>query len=122
MYDAPLRQDVDVIGYGQSKAEALFGEEDGHALGLQLVDEVLHLTDDEWRQSLRGLVQDQQRWVADQPSATGEHLLLAAAELGATMPLPLAQTREQLHDSRGGPGPAMAEWSLRNLQVLAHRE
>ena len=56
------------------------------------------LLDDHRRQPLGRLVEQQQPRAGAQDAADGQHLLLAARELGPLAAQPLAQVREQLED------------------------
>ena len=66
--------------------------------GLEPPDRRADLLDDDRGQPLGRLVQQQQAGAGAQDAADGQHLLLAAGELGALAPPPLPQVREQLED------------------------
>src|SRR5260370_15697029 len=61
------------------------------------------LLDDDWRQTLGRLVQQQHFWVQRQRPADCQHLLLAAGELVAEIIATLPQAREHLVDFRHFP-------------------
>ena len=73
------------------------------------------------REALGGLVHDQELRVQHQRAADREHLLLAAGELRAAVPLSLGEAREELVDARGAPA-VTAVPSGDHAQVLVDAE
>jgi hypothetical protein len=103
MNDLAVVEHVDVIGDFQAHPHVLLDEKDRDALVAHPGDDAEDLADDERRQALRRLVEDQEFRVEQQGAADRQHLLLAARELAAAIAAPLGETREKLIDARHGP-------------------
>ena len=119
--DAPVHHHRDAARDRCRHAEVLLDEQhrDGAFLG-QPRQHLDDLVDDDRRQPLGRLVHHQQARIAQEAAADGQHLLLAAGELGAAVAPALGQAREGLVDALDGPGPlgAFAD----QAQMLVHRE
>src|SRR5262245_9532986 len=87
------------IGDAGSEAQALLDEDDGEAFLLETTNRVTDLLHDDRRQTFGRLVEQQQARAGAQDAPDGQHLLLAAGELGALARETLAQVGEQLEDS-----------------------
>ena len=74
--------------------------------------------DDDGREPLERLVHEQQRRVAHQRPADGEHLLLAAGDLVAPVAAPLRELRKKIVDALEAP----AAWTRGDGEVLLDRE
>ncbi len=97
---AAVLHDVVAVGDGRGEAEILLDQQDGEALLLQRADGLADLLDDDGRQPLGRLVEQQQPRAGAQDAADRQHLLLAAGELGALAGAePLLQIGEQLEDA-----------------------
>src|SRR5918997_5561435 len=96
-------QDVAAGGDLEGDVRVLLDEEDGGALGVDLLDDVEDALDEDGSQAHRGLVEEQELGAAHQGAPDGEHLLLppahrsgllldallqAARELGQAVPVP----------------------------------
>src|SRR5512145_754235 len=118
--DAAVLDDVVAVGDLLREAEILLDEQNGEAFLLELGDGAPDLIDDHRREALGRLVQQEQARAGAQDAADGEHLLLAAGELGALASQPLAQVGEEPEDL------VHAQAARRNLrrqeQVLLHVE
>ena len=102
----------------------VFVHDHGGNAGLaDLFDDAPDLHGNQRRQTLGGLIQNQQIGVGHERAANSEHLLLATRELPATVVDALAQTRESLHDAVERPlAPPIDTGACRHLQVFAHRQ
>ena len=96
--DPPVLDDVVAVGEGRGKVEILLDQEDREALLLQPADHPADLLDDDRRQTLGRLVEQQQGRAGAQHPADRQHLLLAAGELGALAAAALPQVREDRID------------------------
>src|SRR5260221_7609662 len=103
MDDLAVIEHIDVIGDLQAHAHVLLDEENRDALVAHPRDDAEDLADDERRQALRRLVEDEQLGVEQQGAADRQHLLLAARELAATIAAALGEAREKPVDARPGP-------------------
>src|SRR5439155_4188143 len=74
--------------------------------------------DNDGREPLERLVHEQQRRVAHQRPADGEHLLLAAGDLVAPVGAPLRELRKKIVDALETP----AAWTRGDAEVLLDRE
>src|SRR6185295_8098715 len=79
--NATVLHDVIAIGDRRSEAKILLDQEYGEALLLEHVDGLADLLNDDGRQTLGGLVEQQEPGSRAQDSADGQHLLLAARKL-----------------------------------------
>src|SRR4029077_3613164 len=84
-------------------AEVLREQEDREPFLSERLERLEHRLDDRWRESLRGLVHDQQARVREKGAPDREHLLLAARELCTAVLPPRAECREELVHGGGGP-------------------
>src|SRR5260370_24374885 len=100
--DAPMLHDVMPVGHGGREPEILLDEEDREPLRLQAPDGGADLLDDHRGQALRRLVQQQQARARAENARDGQHLLLAARELGALAAPALAEVGEQRVDGLDG--------------------
>src|SRR5688572_23896648 len=96
--DPAALHDVVAVGHGGREAEVLLDEQDREALRLEPGDRAPDLLDDDRRQPLGRLVEQEQARAGAQDAPDGEHLLLAARQLGALAAQAIAQIREQLED------------------------
>src|SRR4051794_41499583 len=83
---------------GLGEAEVLLDEEDRVALALEARERVPDLLNDDGRQALGRLVEEDQLGAGAQDAPDGEHLLLAARELRALAGRALLEVREQRVD------------------------
>jgi hypothetical protein len=119
--DAPVHHHVHGIGDLDRHAEVLLDQEHGNlAVRGEVLQHVGHLAHDDRRQPLRRLVHHEQDRIEEQRPRDGEHLLLAAGELGAAIALPFREPRKRLVHARHGPRPRVT--SRREAQVLVHGE
>src|SRR6185369_2010946 len=98
--DATVLHDVIAIGDRRSEAKILLDQEYGEALLLEHVDGLADLLNDDRRQTLGGLVEQQEPGSRAQDSADGQHLLLAARKLRSLTGQALLQVGKQLEDGR----------------------
>src|SRR5512134_1732865 len=102
VHHAPVFHDVMAVGHRLREAEVLFDQQDGEAFALQASERAPDVLHDHRREAFGRLVQQQQARPGAQDAADGEHLLLAAGELGALAGEALPHVREQLEDLRRG--------------------
>ena len=81
--DLALLDHVGKIRDLRREVQILLGHQDGEAHGLQRLDLLAQLLHDDGRHAFDRLVQQQQQRIAHQRAADRQHLLLAAAEIGA---------------------------------------
>src|SRR5206468_2995998 len=81
---------------------------------LEARDLLVEVVDDQRRQALRRLVEQQQLGIAHQRARDRQHLLLAAREIAAVTAGQLAQRGEQIEDALGRPAAA----ALGHVEVL----
>src|SRR6266498_4046645 len=117
--DLALLDDVGAVGQSRRELEILLGEENGQALSLQGGDLLTEGLDDDRRQPLGGLVEQQDTRIAHEGARHREHLLLAAGEAAPTTPRHLPELGKILEDARDTP-PASPLGA--DEQVLHHRE
>src|SRR5713101_6024650 len=98
VHDSTALHDVVAVGHGRGEAEVLFDEQDREPLGLETAQRRADLLDDDGRQSLRRLVEEEQTRARAQDTRDREHLLLAARALRPLAPEPLPEIREQIED------------------------
>src|SRR5580700_8777207 len=96
-HPAPLHHVV-AVGHRSREAEVLLDQQDREALCFQATHRRPDLLHDDRGQTLGRLVQQQEPGAGAKDAADGQHLLLAARQLGALAPEPLRQVREQLED------------------------
>src|SRR5262249_20264287 len=107
VHHAPTLYHVVTVGHGGSEAEILLHEEDREPLGLEPPNRGADLLDDDRGQALRRLVEEKEARARAQDAGDGEHLLLAARQLGALAAQALLEIREELEDRRDAE-PALA--------------
>src|SRR5258708_9607038 len=88
MNDLAVVEYVDVIGDLEAHAHVLLDEENRDALVAHPRDDAEDLADDERRQTLRRLVEDQELGVEEHGAADPPHLPVAARELAAAIAPP----------------------------------
>jgi hypothetical protein len=86
--------DVVTVRHGGCEAEILFDQQNREALLFERADRVADLLNNDGRETLGRLVQEQQPRAGAQDAADRKHLLLAAGEFGALAFQALAQIRE----------------------------
>src|SRR5688500_10216721 len=79
--DLAAGEHVHGVGHRQRQRQVLLHEQDGQPFALELAEDAPHFPHDERRQSLRGLVHEDQVRARHERAADGEHLLLAARQL-----------------------------------------
>ncbi|GAC1601599.1 MAG: hypothetical protein NVS4B10_13650 [Myxococcales bacterium] len=110
---------VDAVGDPDRGADVLLDQQHRDTLLAHVGDDLEHIADDQRREALGRLVEEQQLGVEEQRPRDGEHLLLTAGELAALVGSALLQPREELVNARDGPGPRTLQ---RDLEVLLHRQ
>ena len=109
------------IGQPHQRREVLVDDHERQAGVLQARQAGPDLLADQRREPLGGLVQDQQARVGHERPPDGEHLLLAARQVGAQVALALLQARKHLVDAPERPRLAHAlAIAAGGDQVLAH--
>src|SRR5207249_8831063 len=83
--DLALAHEIDAVGDAEREGQVLLDEEDRGAAGFEPGEDPSELAHEDWRQTFRGLVHQENVGVADQRAPAGEHLLLAAGELVAAV-------------------------------------
>ena len=121
----PGLHDVDAVGHRHRHVHRLLDEQDGGARPAHRLDRTEQLLDDERREPERQLVDQEQLGTGDGRHGEGEHLLLAAREVGR----PLAAARGQggeggqrLVDHVGVALAAAAALPGRGAQVVLHAQ
>src|SRR5690606_26700028 len=120
VHHLPVLDDVMPVGDGGGKVEVLLDEQNGEALLLELPENAADLLDDDRRQPLRRLVEQQQVRAGAQNTRDREHLLLAAGELRALAGAALPKRRKQLVDLVQAEAARLDD--RRQEQVLEHVE
>src|SRR5215510_8207687 len=121
VHDPALAHEIDVIGDAEREGQILLDDEDRRTTGLELPDDASELSDQERRQPLGRLVHQEDVGIADQRAPAGQHLLLAARELVATIAQTLTQPGKEVERPREAPARAVAG-PLADRQMLADRE
>src|SRR5262249_759381 len=103
VHDAALGHDVQLVGNHLSELDVLFGQQNGDAGIAEQADGAGELADDEWRQALARLVEQEQLGIADEGARNRQHLLLTARKLGPAMALALSQRGKELQQARERP-------------------
>src|SRR5215831_304289 len=119
--DHSLSQAIDPLGDGQHLADVLLHDDERRALradGQQDFVEALH---DERRQSQRDLVHEEQSRIRHEPAPDGEHLLLAAREIGAELTTSVPQNREETVNTLERPWSGTTAIGA-DLEIFLHRE
>src|SRR3989454_2298603 len=78
----PLLEDVVMIGQPGHGLDVLVDQQNRQAALLEALEAAPDLGPNERRQPLGGLVEDQQRGIRHEGATDGEHLLLAAGQIG----------------------------------------
>src|SRR6266851_3435283 len=92
-HHAALLDDVVAVGQPDERADILVDHQDGLALALEAPEARPDLLADQRCQAFGGLVEDQELGIGHQRAADRQHLLLAAGELVAAVPLALGEPR-----------------------------
>src|SRR5215469_7401856 len=87
-------------------------------LPLQAIEAGEQCVDDDGREPFERLVHQEERGIAHQGAADGEHLLLAAGELIAAVAPPLGEPWEEVVDARERP----AAWTRGHEEILLERQ
>src|SRR5438067_4232968 len=95
--DRPLVHDEDTLPDLGGEAEVLLDKKKGEPGGAQPFEDLADLLDELRRESLGGLVEEQDRGVSHERPRDREHLLLAAGQLVATHRATAGEDREELH-------------------------
>src|ERR1700690_92579 len=96
--DASMFHHVVPVRDRRRETEVLLDQKYGETLALEPRDRTPDLLDDDRREPLGRLVEQQQMRASAQDAADREHLLLAAGKLGALAAAPLAQIRKKFVD------------------------
>src|SRR6266496_679497 len=95
---APALDDVVAVRHPGREAEILLDQQDREPLGLEPADRGADLLDDHRRQSLGRLIQQQEPGARAEDATDGQHLLLAARELGPLALEAFLEVWEQAED------------------------
>src|SRR5713226_6803683 len=120
--DVPLFHDVSAVGDAAGEFDVLIGDEKRHALLPNLMDRIDECPHHQRAQTLRRLVENEQRGVSHERAPDGEHFLLAAREAGAALRSQLRQRRKELADAIEGPVPVAARHAVDDREVLLDRQ
>src|SRR5260370_24835254 len=93
--DAPLLQDVDVVGDLQDALDVLLDDQQRAPLRSQLVDDVEYLVDDHGCEADRKLVGQDELGARDQRPREGQHLLLPSGKRPGQLADASAQARKR---------------------------
>jgi Ca2+-binding RTX toxin-like protein len=119
MDDAAAVENHGVVGNGQHLMGVLLDDDGGHALiAHQATDGDKQILDNDRREALQRLIEQQQPRVEHQCTGQGEHLLLTARQCAAQIAPPLAQPGEEGIDR----GQIPAAGAGHGGEVLLHRE
>src|SRR3954469_22741060 len=118
----PVHQDEGAVRHVQRLRDVLLDEEHGHRRLPDRGDDPEHLLDDDGCEAERRLVEHEQGRLAHQPPPDGAHLLLAAREGPAQLPLSLLQPGEQREDPFEVRVPPLARAARvrAELEIVAH--
>lgn len=105
----------------QRDAQVLFDQQDRHAFGFQLAQDLDDLVDNQGRQAFGRFVEQDDGRIEHQGARDGHHLLLAARELEAAVGAALLQARKQRVDALQGPA-SVAPGPRRHGQVFLDGE
>src|SRR5439155_13108443 len=117
-----LIEDDDAIGERQRGVDVLFDQEHRQTLALEATQHLDDGLEHERGESLRRLVQQDQRGVGHQGPADGEHLLLAAREVAPEPAPQLSQPRKASKHVVDGPRPRAAPDDLEVFLGAQRRE
>ena len=101
--DPALDHDGDPVGDFLGEFHVLFDQQDRDAVVAQAPDHPGQLANDERRQALARLIEQQHFRIADESAGDRQHLLFAARELRPLVAGALAQGRKQLEQPRQRP-------------------
>src|SRR6185312_2064252 len=99
VHDVAVVQHVHAGGERERGGDVLLDQDDGLAGRGELAAGVHEVAHDHRREPLERLVEKDDLGVADERPRDGEHLLLAAREVGAAVAAPLLEPREHLVDA-----------------------
>src|SRR6266481_1025984 len=124
LYHPPPLDDVVTVRDPRREPEVLLDQQDREAFGLEPPDRRADLLDDHGRQSLGRLVQQQEPGARAEDAPDGQHLLLAARELGALAPQALLQVWEETENGvdRQAAGPDLGGQQQVFLDVQARKD
>ena len=94
--DLAALHEVGPVGHREGDVHALLDEHDGDAVGGHALHDRQQLPDDHRSEAERQLVDQQHLRAHDEAHRQGEHLLLAAGQVGGGGVEPLAEDRERL--------------------------
>src|SRR5581483_7868658 len=105
--DVPLLQDVRAVAEPGGEAHVLLRDQEGLPVPLEREQPLQEPADDHRRETLRGLVQEQQLGIPHERPRDRQHLLLATRERPRLLAPPLPEHREELVHAlpRPRPGP-----------------
>ena len=109
-------EDDGAVGQLEGRDGVLLDDDGGDAQRLDRMQDAFDLVDDDRRQPLIGLVEQQQLEVAGQRAGDGQHLLLAARKRDALLLAPFGKARKALVDLLEAP--AIAGRNLGEGDVL----
>src|SRR5690349_23950668 len=120
--DAAVLHHIAIVRHIEREAGVLLDEDDGHgqlaADGLQTFHQLL---DEQRREPLRELIDEQELRRAHERAADREHLALAAGKQSRLAAAQFGEPREELVDALNGLA-SLAASSVRRLQVFGDRE
>src|SRR5438094_2129973 len=93
-----MLHDVMTVGNGRCKVKVLLYQKDRESLCFELPDGLTDLLNNDGREAFGGLVEHQQMRTRTQYASDGEHLLLAAGQLGALAAQPFLEIRKKIED------------------------
>src|SRR5215469_6489745 len=96
VHHAPAVHHVMTVRDGGGEFQILLHEQDGEPLRLQPADRGADLLDDHRSEALGGLVEEEEPRSGAEDPTDGQHLLLAARELGPLAVQPLAEVGEEV--------------------------
>src|SRR6266702_4665583 len=102
VHDLSVLHDVIAVRDGRGEVKILLDQENGEALRLERADGLADLLDDDRRETLGRLVEQQEPRPGAQDAGDRQHLLLAAGELGALAAQALLEVGKQAEDRLEG--------------------
>src|SRR5262245_50206546 len=97
--DTPIFHHVVAVRNRRGEAKILLDQKDSEPLLLERADGLADLLDDDRREPLGWLVEEEEAGAGAQDATDCQHLLLAAGKLGALAAQPLLEVGEQLEDA-----------------------
>src|SRR5438105_2183732 len=94
MANGALLHDVDALARFERQRHVLLDQEDGDALAMQRIDDLVNLRDHARHQAFGRLVEQDDLGLQHHGARDGEHLLLAARQRAAGLVAPFAEHRE----------------------------